>query len=296
MDSYQFVLVDVFTEYPLTGNQLAVVMNAQSLNDSQMQAVAREFNYSETTFILPARQMKAAWRLRSFAPSAEVFGAGHNALGAWWVLAERGRIDLNAPLTTVWQELGEKVSPVEIYSEAGKPLQVAMTQSEPRFGDTLTDQVLLARALGLDSSDFEVDGLTAQAVSTGAMHLLVPVRSRSALERVSVDARALISLVRPLGCEGCYLFCLKAGERGPAVHARAFFPGIGISEDPATGSAAGPLAVYLVSRNVMAEDVWWGIEQGIEMGRPSRIEVRVQGKKVEVAGRSVIVADGAISL
>jgi len=296
MDSYKFVLVDVFTEQPLAGNQLAVVLNARGLADSKMQAIAREFNYSETTFILPSRQAKAAWRLRSFSPSAEVFGAGHNALGAWWVLAARGIIGLSDPFTTLWQELGGKVLPVGIYSEAGKPLRVAMTQSEPHFGDKLTDRTELACALGLDSSDLEVDGLEPQAVSTGAMHLLVPVRSLSALERVRVDAHALITLARPLGCEGCYLFCLETHEQGAAVRARAFFPGIGISEDPATGSAAGPLGAYLASRNLIAEGVWAVIEQGVEMERPSRIEVRVQGEQVEVAGRSVIVAEGTLHL
>ncbi len=296
MSSYKFVLVDVFTERPLAGNPLAVFPNAKGLDGNQMQAIAREFNFSETTFVLPSRQAKAAWRLRCFSPSAEVFGAGHNALGAWWVLAEHGIIGLSDPITTLWQELGEKVLPVGIYSEAGKPLRVAMTQSEPHFGDKLTDRTALARALGLDSSDLEVDGLEAQAVSTGAMHLLVPMRSLSALGRIRVDAEALVTLARPLGCQGCYLFCSETHERGTAVRARAFFPGIGISEDPATGSAAGPLGAYLASRNLMAEGVWTVIEQGIEMGRPSRIEVRVQGKQVEVAGRSVIVADGTLSL
>lgn len=293
MDSFKFVLVDVFTEQPLAGNQLAVVLNAQGLADRQMQAIAREFNYSETTFLLPSRQAKADWRLRSFSPSAEVFGAGHNALVAWWVLAEHGTISVSDPFTTLWQELGEKVLPVGIYSEAGKPLRVAMTQDMPRFGDKLTDRTALARTLGLDLSDLEVDGLQAQAVSTGAAHLLVPVRSLSALERVRVDAQALITLARPLGCEGCYLFCLETHEQRTV--ARAFFPGIGISEDAATGSAAGPLGAYLASRNLIAEGVWAVVEQGVEMERPSRIEVRVQGGQVEVAGRSVIVAEGTIS-
>jgi len=295
MDSFKFVLVDVFTEQPLAGNQLAVVLNAQGLADRQMQAIAREFNYSETTFLLPSRQAKAAWRLRSFSPSAEVFGAGHNALGAWWVLAHHGAIDLSDPVTTLWQEIGERVLPVGIYSAGGKPLRVAMTQDEPHFGDKLTDRTALARALGLDSSDLEVDGLEPQAVSTGAAHLLVPVRSLSALERVRVDARSLITLARPLGCEGCYLFCLETHEQRTVARARAFFPGIGISEDPATGSAAGPLGAYLASRNLIAEGVWAVIEQGVEMNRPSRIEMRVQGNRVEIAGRSVIVAEGTIS-
>ena len=102
MNSYTFVLVDVFTEHPLAGNQLAVIPNAEGLDEGQLQAIAREFNYSETTFILPPRQAKANWRLRSFSPSAEVFGAGHNALGAWWVLAARGGVVLRDNETGFW--------------------------------------------------------------------------------------------------------------------------------------------------------------------------------------------------
>lgn len=296
MSSYKFALVDVFTERPLAGNPLAVLPDARGLDDSQMQAIAREFNYSETTFVLPSRQAKAAWRLRCFSPSAEVFGAGHNALGAWWMLAAQGAVTLSDPSTALWQEIGERVLPVEIFSQASKPFRVAMTQDKPCFGDTLTDRAALARVLGLDPSDLEVEGLEPQVVSTGATHLLAPVRSLAALKRVRVDAAGLTALARPLGCHGCYLFCLETREPGSAAHARAFFPGIGISEDPATGSAAGPLAAYLVSRIVIAAGVWAVIEQGDEMGRPSRIEVRVTGNRIEVAGRSIIVAEGTLFL
>src|SRR5262245_8816780 len=172
MNSYTFALVDVFTERPLAGNQVAVILNSEGLDDSQLQAIAQEFNYSETTFILPPRQSKADWRLRSFTPSAEVFGAGHNALGAWWVLAERGVFKLKDRVTRLWQELGEKVLPVDIYSEAGKPFRVSMAHEETRFGDTLKDRNALAHALGLGLPDLDVEGLEPQAVSTGVAHLL----------------------------------------------------------------------------------------------------------------------------
>jgi PhzF family phenazine biosynthesis protein len=296
MDSYKFVLVDVFTEQPFAGNQLAVLLNAEFLTDNQRQAIAQEFNYSETTFVLPARQAKADWCLRSFSPTAEVFGAGHNALGAWWVLAARGVISLSESVTTFWQELGEQVLPVGIYSKAGKAIRVALTQSEPHFGDRLTDKSALARCLGLELSDVGIEGMEAQVVSTGAAHLLVPLQSLSALARVRVDAQRLIELAQPLGCQGCYLFCLETHEPASAACARAFLPGIGISEDPATGSAAGPLGAYLASRNLIAEGAWAVVEQGYEMKRSSRIEVRVTGGRVEVAGRSAIVAEGTISI
>jgi PhzF family phenazine biosynthesis protein len=296
MSSYKFVLVDVFSVRPLAGNQLAVLPNAQGLDEIQMQTIAREFNYSETTFVLPPRSAHATWRLRCFSPSAEVFGAGHNALGAWWVLAAQGAISLRDPCTSLWQELGENVLPVKVYSEAGKPLRVAMTQAKPCFGDKPTNLTALARVIGLDSSDLEIEGLEPQAVSTGATHLLVPVRNLAALGHIHVDAEGLVALARPFGCQGCYVFCLETREPSSVAHARAFFPGIGISEDSATGSAAGPLGAYLASRGLIAEDNWAVVEQGDEMGRPSRIEVRVRGDQVEVAGRSVIVAEGTLFL
>jgi trans-2,3-dihydro-3-hydroxyanthranilate isomerase len=300
MNSYTFVLVDVFTERPLAGNQLAVILNAEGLDDGQLQAIAREFNHSETTFILPSRQPRADRRLRSFTPKAEVFGTGHHTLGAWWALAARGELVLRDPETKFWQEIGESVLPVAIASEGGVPLGVAMTQNKPHFGDKLADLDGMARALGLEPSDFgagfDLERLEPQAISTGAMHLLVPVRSLSVLERVRVDAERLIALARPLGCEGCYLFSLETREPNSAAHARAFFPGIGIAEDPATGSAAGPLGALLASRGLLSEGTWRVIEQGDEIGRPSRIEVRVSGAQVEVAGRSVLVAEGQLFL
>jgi PhzF family phenazine biosynthesis protein len=292
--AYQFVLVDVFTDRPFAGNQLAVFPKAEGLNDGQMQTIAREFNYSETTFILPPARPQADWRLRSFTKTEEVFGSGHHTLGAWWVLAAWGGAVLRDPETKFWQEIGERVLPVTIASDAGSPLRVAMAQEQPRFGGKLTDLDGLARALGLDSSDFDAERLEPQAVSTGAAHLLTPVRSLSALERVRVDAEGLVEIARPLGCEGCYLFSLETREPGSLAHARGFFPGIGIAEDPATGSAAGPLGALLASRGILPEGKWAVVEQGDELGRPSRIEVRVEGDQVEIAGRSVVVAEGTL--
>jgi PhzF family phenazine biosynthesis protein len=296
MNSYTFALVDVFTERPLAGNQLAVILDAEGLDDGQLQAIAREFNYSETTFILLRRHAKADWRLRSFTKKEEVFGSGHHTLGAWWALAAQGKLALRDPETKFWQEIGESVLPVAIASEGGAPLRVAMTQDKPHFGDKLTDFAGLAGALGLEVSDFDLERLAPQAVSTGAMHLLAPVRSLSVLERVRVDAEKLIAAARPLGCEGCYLFSLETREPNSIAHARAFFPGIGIAEDPATGSAAGPLAALLASRGLIPEGAWTVIEQGDNLDRPSRIEARVIGDQVEIAGKSVIVAEGKLFL
>jgi PhzF family phenazine biosynthesis protein len=296
MESYPFVLVDVFTDAPLAGNPLAVVFEAEGLDAARMQALAREFNLSETTFVLPPRSSEATRRLRCFSPSAEVFGAGHNALGAWWAILERGDLAVPEGETMLWQELGERVLPVSVTRVSGQLRRIAMTQAPPRVGTGLPDRDALGHALSLDRDALEVDGLEPQVVSTGATHLLVPARDLADLARVRVDARALTALAKPLGCEGCYLFCLETWEPSSVAHARGFFPGIGIDEDPATGSAAGPLAHYLATRDRAPKGEWLTIEQGDEILRPSRIEARVEGDRVEVAGRCAILAEGTLRL
>jgi trans-2,3-dihydro-3-hydroxyanthranilate isomerase len=294
MPSYDFVLLDVFTDRPLSGNPLPVVPRADGLTAEQMQALAREFNASETTFVLPPADRRATRRLRCFSPTHEVFGAGHNALGAWWAIVARGDVEVADGETRLWQELGDRVLPVDVTLENAALVRVSMTQAAPVSAIGVPDLAQLARALGLDAYALVVAGLRPQVISTGATHLLVPARSLEDLARVRVDAAGLTAVAKPLGCEGCYLFCLETRERGAAAHARAFFPGIGIPEDPATGSAAGPLGAYLAARRLIAEGQWITIEQGDEIHRPSRIQVRVTGDCVEVAGRCAVVAEGTL--
>jgi trans-2,3-dihydro-3-hydroxyanthranilate isomerase len=294
MPSYDFVLLDVFTDRPLAGNPLPVVPRADGLTAEQMQALAREFNASETTFVLPPADGRATKRLRCFSPTHEVFGAGHNALGAWWAIVARGDVEVADGETRLWQELGDRVLPVDVTLENATLVRVSMTQAAPVSAIGVPDLAQLARALGLDAYALVVPGLRPQVISTGATHLLVPARSLEDLARVRVDAAGLTAVAKPLGCEGCYLFCLETREPGAAAHARAFFPGIGIPEDPATGSAAGPLGAYLAARRLIAEGQWITIEQGDEIHRPSRIQVRVTGDCVEVAGRCAVVAEGRL--
>ncbi len=296
MVEHPFVWVDVFTDTPLAGNPLAVVPGADDLDAGEMQAIAREFNLSETTFVVRPRSPEASRRLRSFSPIAEVFGAGHNALGAWWAVIARGDVPVPEGETTLWQELGERVLPVQATCASGRLRRIAMTQAPPRVGPEPPSLAALARALSLDVDALEVEGLRPQVISTGASHLLVPTRSLADLARVRVDPRELTALAQPLGCQGCYLFCLETKEPSAVAHARGFFPGIGIDEDPATGSAAGPLAQYLVARQRAPEHAWLTIEQGDEIRRPSRIEVRVSGDRTEVAGRCAVVAEGTLRL
>lgn len=170
-----------------------------------------------------------------------------------------------------------------------------MTQSKPVFGEQFGDKAMLAETLSLNESDFSVESLEPQAVSTGAFHFLVPVKNIEALKKVQVDAFKLIELARPLSCHGCYLYTLETVNQNSAAHARAFFPGIGMnSEDPATGTAVGPLAAYLVSKGISPEGKTLIIEQGYEINRPSRIEVSVNGDEIKVGGKCVIVGEGSL--
>jgi trans-2,3-dihydro-3-hydroxyanthranilate isomerase len=298
-----FYIIDVFAQKTLSGNPLALVVEAQDLSQATMQQIAREFNQSETTFLLPPTRQGADWRLRSFTPvGVEVGGAGHNALGAWWWLAESGQLELSGPQTVFHQEIGELVLPVEVGAEKGRegapwqPTSIAMTQTVPSFGATHNDPAALAAALGLEAVDLSVEGLPVQVVSTGASHMLVPVRSREAVERALPDAKSLYQHLRSVGGQGCYLFSLDTVDPLAAAHTRFFNPTEGIVEDPATGTAAGPLACYLAKYGLIGSGVTVTIEQGYALKRPSRIGVRLQGDEVRIFGAGVIAAEGTLRL
>lgn len=291
-----FYLVDVFAERPLTGNPLAVVPHAELLEVATMQRIAGELNQAETTFILPARNKSADWRLRSFtAPGHEVLGAGHNSLGAWWWLAESTELKLSDGSNHFLQEIGDSILPVEVRCEGHQPVSVLLTQSPPEFGNVCEDIPGLAEALGLKLDDLS-HALPAQVVSTGAAHLLVPVRDQGAIARAHPDAQRLAKILKAVGGEGCYLYCLDAVSPSSAAHARFFNPTMGIAEDSATGTAAGPLACQLVSHGIIEDGSTVMIEQGYEMKRPSILRVEVHGETVRLAGRAIKVVEGRLRI
>ena len=297
-----FCFVDVFARRPLTGNPLSLIPDADGLTEPQMRAIAREFNQSETTFVLrptvrpgPGSRPEATWRLRSFTPiGAEVFGAGHNALGAWLWLAHAGRLPAAGALT---QEIGDEVLPVEVSRGDDGLVSVTMAQSAPRFGAVAGDRAELAASLGLAQADLVPDQ-PAQVVDTGAGHLLVPVRDRAAVDRAVPATDRLAAVLRQAGGEGCYLYSRDPVEPGDAVaYTRFFNPTMGIAEDPATGTAAGPLVARLAAEGEAPTD---GrpviVEQGYKLGRPSRIQVSVAGPQVRVGGSGLVVAEGTLAL
>jgi trans-2,3-dihydro-3-hydroxyanthranilate isomerase len=290
----RFYFVDVFADRPLTGNPLALVPDADDLTVPQMQAIAREFNQSETTFLLRPGQEGVDRRLRSFTPAgAEVDGAGHNALGAWLWLADQG-LTGDRPAVTMRQRIGAEVLAVEILRVPGEPTRIVMDQGVPAFGRHVTDGARLTRALGLEPRHLD-SGSAAQVVSTGVAHLLVPLATRAAVDAAVAESRELAAILAEAGGEGCYLYT-TAGDDGAAAYTRFFNPTVGIAEDPATGTAAGPLAVALVRSGRAPADRPVFIEQGHLLGRPSRIRVDVAGDRVRLSGSGLVTAQGELRL
>ena len=293
----RFHLVDVFATAPLTGNPLAVVENGDGLPLRVLHHIAREFNQSETTFVLPPTRAGADWRLRSFtAAGAEVFGAGHNALGAWWWLARSRKLTLAGRSTVLHQEIGDRVLPVTISRIGRRVDAIAMAQEAPVLGTRVDDVALLARALGLSSSELATDRVPCQVVFTGAPHLMVPIRDAAAVDRIQPDAAALLDVLRLAGAEGCYVFSLDPRRSEAIAYTRFFNPTVGIWEDPATGTAAGPLAAHLVANGLARAEHVLTIEQGTAIGRTSLIQVEMRGGIPIVSGRAVVVASGRLFL
>ncbi len=291
MTSIRFHYVDVFAPRPLTGNPVTVVPDADELSLGEMQAVAREFNQSETTFLLQPTAPEADQQLRSFTPiGEEVFGAGHNALGAWLLIASTG--SLGASGGRFVQQIGPDRLPVAIESEDGRT-RVTMDQSPPVFGDAVDDRAELAASLGLSLDDLA--DTAAVVASTGAGHLLVEVRDRAVVDRSSPASDRLAGVLRSAGGEGCYVYSRDPVEpAGSVAYARFFNPTVGIWEDPATGTAAGPLVARLVHDGDLPDGARVGVEQGYRLGRPSLIEVSVTGDHVQVSGSGIVVGEGVL--
>ena len=290
-----FVLVDVFAKRALEGNPVAVVPDADDLPVVTMRAIAREFNQSETTFVLAASDGRADFRFRSFTPTGEeVGGAGHNIVGAWIWLAAVGR--LPAGREAFVQEIGEDLLRVRVAAGvegAAEGAEVTMTQLAPVAGEVLRagGRGGLAGALGIKAADLAES--SPRVISTGAGHLLTEVRSRAVVDRVVPEPRRLADALRAVGAEGCYVYALQDGV---SPYARFFNPIMGIPEDPATGTAAGPLAARLVEDGVLAEGVAVEIEQGTALGRRSLIRVRALPDGVELTGSGVVSAEGVLHL
>ena len=303
MREYQFIQADVFTDRPFTGNPLAIFPEAEGLSSEEMQSIAKEMNLSETTFVLPATDLKAQFRLRIFTPGSELPLAGHPVVGTCFILAERGIISLEEGTNRIHQECGAGVLPVDIIVKDGNVDQVVMTQSPPRFFDEYTDRKLLADSVGLSEDQLLPDDLPAQVVSTAVPQLMVPARSLRHMDKMELDLVAMRKVLATTRSDSFMIFTRECVHDESTVHARMFAPTMGITEDPATGSASGALGAYLVRRGLVKAEPTAHIlvEQGYEMGRPSSIHVEVDTDakgpvEVRVGGKAVEVADGKLRL
>jgi trans-2,3-dihydro-3-hydroxyanthranilate isomerase len=286
---YPFRLVDVFSERPLAGNQLAVVLDAEGLGDERMLAIAREFNFSETTFVTPSTATGCDWRVRIFTPGRELPMAGHPTIGTAVVLEALGK----ARERTVF-ELGVGPTPVRL-----RPGWAEMDQRPPTFGAEHPDPAALAAALSVEPDDILGTGLPPQAVGTGFTHLMVPLRSLDAVGRLRPRLDLWEAAMATFPGLAAYCFARGGALPGSDVHCRMFTPEV---EDPGTGSAAGPLASYLATRQPTGDGTRsYRVEQGFEMGRRCLLEASVdvsggQVTAVRVGGSARIVAEGWLDL
>lgn len=276
----RFVVVDVFTDRALAGNQLAVFTDARELAAETMQALAREIGFSETTFVLPAEGGGTA-RMRIFTPAAELPFAGHPTLGTAWVLG--------APLqrAVVELETGMGIVPVELERDESGALRFGrMVQPVPRVEPYPEPAALLA-ALGTKESELPIE-----RYDNGPLFTFVALRSRATVAELEPDFNALTALEVNVSC--------IAGS-GSSWKTRMFAPALGVLEDPATGAAAGPLACHVCRHGLVPWGAEIEISQGEELGRPSTLYARADGseagiERVEVGGRAVVVARGEFRL
>ena len=280
MPSLRYVVADVFTEQALEGNQLAVFTDARSIDEGTMQALALEIGFSETTFVLPPEQGGTV-RIRIFTPRTELPFAGHPCLGTAWVLAsslQRDRIELETPSGIV---------PVELErDERGRIAFGRMDQPLPSV-EPYPDPELLLRAVGVDASRLPVE-----RYDNGVRHTFVNLGSPEEVAALRPDFATLADLEVMVSC--------FAGS-GAAWKTRMFGPSDGVPEDPATGSAAGPLAVHVCRHGLVEWGEWIEISQGAEIGRPSTLFARADARdgdlrRVAVGGNAVVVARGEFRL
>jgi trans-2,3-dihydro-3-hydroxyanthranilate isomerase len=298
---YQFYTLDVFTDQIFGGNPLAVFTDGQGLSSEQMQRVAREFNLSETVFVLPPEQPEHSRKLRIFTPEAELPFAGHPTVGTAYLLAALGEIPLSGERTQIIFEEGAGPVPVSIFAEGGQPVSAQLTTAQlPQFGPPPPAAAELAGLLSLDPDDLIAEEI--QAVSCGLPFLLVPIRRRQAMGRIQLKRERWEQLLAGYWTPHIYVFTDDLEAPGLDFRVRMFAPALGIAEDPATGAAAAAFAGYLGVRDQAREGLLrWRIEQGIEMGRPSLLEIEAEKREgqitaVRVGGRAVLVSEGKMNL
>jgi trans-2,3-dihydro-3-hydroxyanthranilate isomerase len=304
MAEARYVLVDVFAEGPFKGNPLAVFPDGSQVPSLLHQTVARELNLSETTFVYPPTDGSHDFAVRIYTPAEELPFAGHPTLGTTFVLALEGRIALTAGKGAT--RLGEKVGviPVDLESVTKSSGSATMQQPKPEFGSPVTNRGALAALVALEAADLHPE-LPPQVVSCGVPYLILPLRDLASARRARPRRDLWEPTLEPLGTPNVLVVTRETERPAHDWHARMFAPHLGVVEDPATGSAAGPLGAYTVRHRVLPADpageTKLTIEQGIEMGRPSvlRVRVRAAGNEITavlVSGECHRIGEGKLSL
>jgi trans-2,3-dihydro-3-hydroxyanthranilate isomerase len=294
MPDLTFFIVDVFAEKKYAGNQLAVFPDAGDLSDEHMQQLAKEMNYSETTFILSPEPRDGGYDVRIFTPDKEIPFAGHPTLGTAFVIQQH---IIGRPAEEVVLNLKVGRIPVSFQYKEGLPDTLLMKQNGPVFGP-IVEPAAIAQALGLGMEDLD-EAFPPQEVSTGLPFLIVALKTLPDLRRVKVDADRFMGVVEHLDAKAILTFCPQTHQQQNDLCARVFAHYYGVPEDPATGSANGCLAGYLVKHRYFGDN-WIDIrvEQGYEIGRPSLLLLQAQeaGEQIEVfvGGRVIMVARGEI--
>ncbi len=301
--AYRFVQVDVFTEQIFGGNPLAVFPDASGLQDAEMQAIAKEMNLSETTFVLPPTDPACAARVRIFTPARELAFAGHPTIGTAFVLASSGHLPTGS--TNLALEEGGGPVPVRLEGDPAAPPFLWMRHPAATFGSQLMERDALAHALRLSPADLLYDAPIVVG-STGSPFLYVPLRDRDAVDRAELDVPALRAIFADESAVGVFIFAPEgAGDQAnQRAYSRMFAPHTsGIPEDPATGSASGPLGAYLVRYGLVPghDDIRIVSEQGTKMRRQSFVHIRVRhggtpAEVIEVGGSVVPVLEGELRL
>jgi trans-2,3-dihydro-3-hydroxyanthranilate isomerase len=295
-----FVQVDVFTERVFGGNPLAVVFEGAGLSDAEMQAIAREMNVSETVFVLPATDPEADLQIRWFTPTTEVALCGHATIACFHALAEEGRLGAGLEARTFQVQTRSGTLPVRVEPGDGGAIRVWFGLPRPELRPCRLDREVLAELLGTRPARFDAQLPFAEFYS----YVVVPIRSLAALQALSPDPHGLARLSRTTGVWGYCAVTLETIDADSKVHIRFFAPSEGILEDPVTGSAHGPLGLFLWRNGVVAPVdgvISYVGEQGDGLGRPGRVHVRLQTAAadlecVEVGGAAVTVLAGVLHL
>jgi trans-2,3-dihydro-3-hydroxyanthranilate isomerase len=299
--SYRYLHYDVFTDHLFGGNQLAVFLDGRGLPTDTMQAIAKEMNFSETTFVLPPEAPGTDVRMRIFTPGEEMPMAGHPTIGSTFALARAGVIECGRQNFVFGCGIGPV--PVALTWADGDLGFAWMTQPLPTFGETIPDPARTAAALSLSPTAVAGTGLPVQIVSCGVPFLFVPLTTRMAVDNVVLSTTALDTLLAQTktSAHGIFVFSAEPGDARATVYSRMFAPELGITEDPATGVASGPLGCYLLRHKVVQPEQSESMIslQGAKMGRPSYIHIAIgldngHISSVRVGGEAVLAGEGTL--